>query len=394
MIDYEPLEQDVDDHNGTGTDDEEFIQEEAPMNNVSLKVCDVCSIAFASVKALASHRRCHQASSENHYPEDSEQMSSQNALVCLSRLQKDDFHECQKCFQKFSCKDALYRHHADCDCTCIECGLKISQPDMYFNHLSTVHSIQISKNIVPESIECPFCFLSFEDRAKIQEHIQQNHPDENSTVDSISEVGESTSNDGFVHLCQVCPARFHSLKGLNQHKSLKHSNIKAASGGNESTLNKNVVKYTRDEFLEKFMVKKSKDFFRCIPCKKEIGIRSVVLHMRSKHAAIRSFRCELCPEAFFRADYRQRHFASNHPNNFRCISCHIQFDRSHKIDSHNHSYHNIPIKNSKPEEGLDIYDLSPNTIKYIENSKNYDYSDDMMLLQPNISMNNASANEG
>lgn len=152
----------------------------------------------------------------------------------------------------------------------------------------------------------------------------------------------------------------------------------------EKVASKNTAKYTRDEFLDKFLVRKSKDFYRCVPCKKEIGMRSIVLHMRSKHAATRSFRCELCPEAFFRADYRQRHVASNHPSDFNCTLCNIQFDRAHKIDSHNFSYHNVPIKNTKPEEGHDIYDLPANAIKYIESVKNFDYSEDMMLLQSNF----------
>jgi hypothetical protein len=257
-----------------------------------------------------------------------------------------------------------------------------------------VHSIQLTtpdetNGAAVNRIECPFCFLSFADRVSIQQHVQQCHPDENSLNDSVSEAGESTSNDSFVYQCYQCPAKFHSAKGLNQHKTLKHSNLK--SKNELSVLTRNVFKYTRDEFMEKFMVKKSKDFYRCLPCKKEIGLRSIVLHMRSKHAAKRSFRCELCPEAFFRADYRQRHFSSNHPNQYRCFSCNIQFDRAYKIDSHNHNYHNIPIKNAKPEDGQDIYDLSPNAIKYIENIKNYDYSDDTVHANMSTNSNSSSA---
>lgn len=410
IIDYEPLE--VTDINNEEEEESMISQKKDASEHTLIEknTCNICKKSFTTTKALMSHMRFHLANNCIHcdkkflsstqlkfhvrsiHPNNYEafRLGYQEAKICLERL--NNFHECSNCLQKFVSLEALYIHHGSCDSKCIECGLKISRSELYFKHLETVHQIRATESLASTIIECPFCFLSFADRNNIQEHIQQCHPEENSTVnDSHSETGESTSNDGFIFQCQACPSKFSSIKGLNQHKTLKHSVAKSKGGdlSESKSNNRNFVKYTREEFLEKFMVRKSKDFYRCIPCKKEIGIRSIILHIRSKHAATRSFRCELCPEAFFRADYRQRHFASSHPKSFKCFICNIQFDRAYKIDSHNYNYHNIPIKNPKPDEGQDFYDLSPNAIKYIENIKNYDYSDDA-ITQSTISIGNSA----
>jgi DNA-directed RNA polymerase subunit RPC12/RpoP len=92
-----------------------------------------------------------------------------------------------------------------------------------------------------------------------------------------------------------------------------------------------------------------------------------------------SYRCELCPEAFFRNDHRVKHFAIAHSNSYKCNECDLQFDRAYKYDAHN-VQHGIPVKSLKVEDGKDKYDLRLNDIKFIENTRNYDYTTDDALL--------------
>lgn len=334
--------------------------------------CRHCKKKFLNGVQLKLHTRFKHPDKYNDHILNYEQV-----FVEIRRLEHID--ECFTCHIKFVDKESLLKHHATCDGKCIECGLKIPQKELYYKHLEAVHSLQINAKVC----ECPFCMVKYDSDKKLEEHIQRSHPEEMSVDDdSISETYASTSNDGFLFDCNLCSASFSALKSLNQHKAIKHrTGLKVAEEQESKT--KSVPKFSRDEFMEKLMVKKSNDFYRCIPCGKEIFKRSLGLHLRSKHSSIRSFRCELCPEAYFRADYRQRHMASSHPKSFKCLTCDLQYDRAYKFDAHMQTMHDIPARHFKPEEGDDHYDIDLTTIKYIENSKNYDYTDDYMLLRPN-----------
>ncbi|KAG5682230.1 hypothetical protein PVAND_011595 [Polypedilum vanderplanki] len=374
------------------------ISSSTPNHASKTPICNVCKKEFVNLKAFFLHKRGSCSSTKCRYcvkkfnnfaqlklhtrykhPEKYNELklNFQKATVQLERITK--FNECSTCGVKLVSKLALLRHHADCDSKCIECGIKIPRKEFYFKHLESVHKL----NADPSSLECPFCMNIFHSERILQEHIQRLHPDENqsehqSFTDTMSEAGESTSNEPFLYECQICQARFKSSKSLNQHKSFKHKD--GQENVNRIYKNHIVQKYSRDEFFEKFLVKKSDDFYRCLPCQKEIFKRSLMMHVKSKHAAVRSYRCELCPEAFFRADYRQRHFAIAHPYDFKCHECDVQFDRAYKYDVHM-TQHGIKQTHFKPNEGCDRYDLSPNEIQYIEDSTNYDYSNDDALIK-------------
>lgn len=223
---------------------------------------------------------------------------------------------CKTCDAKFCEKEALYRHHADCDKECIECGLKIPQKVLYLRHLAAEHNIVIRQN---PSLECPFgCAGQYSTEKILQEHINRTHPennDEESIADTISESNESASNDTAPLIsCQICQSRPMSEKGLKVHMALKHSGEIApvASVAEPKSKTRNVAKYTREEFIEKFMVRKSNEYLRCVPCKKDIHRRSLMVHVKGQHASVYSFFCELCPEGFFRIDYRHRHMKHMH----------------------------------------------------------------------------------
>lgn len=361
--------------------------------------CRMCKRTLTSLKALKYHKRFfHSINKCRHcnkkllngmqlklhtkfkHPEKYNEhiLNYEEAFVSLEQL--EDFNECSSCHIKVVSKEALLRHHANCDQKCIECDKKFNQKDSYIKHLEDVHDLKITL----DQIECPFCMVKYDNDKALNGHIQKIHPEENNSVeDDATDTFPSTSNDGFIYECQDCRAAFSSVKSLNQHRSLKHKNRPKFEEVPQEFKTKNVLKYSREDFTDKFLVRKSNDVFRCLPCQKDIFKRSLILHLRSKHAAIRSFRCEICPDAFFRADYRQRHMMMIHPSNFKCSKCNIQFDRAYKFDFHNNTSHKVPIKHFKPEEGHDAYDISLNMLKYIEDSKSFDYTDDILLLRSN-----------
>lgn len=335
--------------------------------------CIICHKNFASMAQVKLHTRFKHPERYNEF-----RLSFQQVIIRVERL--TNFNECTTCHIMFVSKVALLKHHADCDNKCIECGLKIPRKDFYFKHLEMVHKLNLKTetetSTYQQTLECPFCFSIFHSERILEEHVQRLHPDENhSNFETFSEAGESTStnNEGRLFTCLICQASFQSSKSLNQHRAFKHKNAKEIKVQVKS---KNVPKYSKDDFSEKFLVKKTDDFFRCVACQKDIYKRSIMLHIKSKHAAVRSYRCELCSDAFFRSDYRQRHFAAKHANDYKCFDCDVQFDRAFKYDAHMAQQHGILAKNFKPDEGKDLVDLSPHQIKYIENSSNYDYTDD------------------
>lgn len=352
--------------------------------------CKLCQKKFPNKQQLSLHTRFkHRDQYKDYLAEndktpieiENESDGSKQPVVLIEKLEK--FNECQTCDLKFASKLALVKHHAECDSKCIDCGLKIPRKDFYFKHLETVHNYPC---IDLAGYECPFCMNLFRTEKVLQEHIQRLHPDENqSNADSISEAGESTSTDGItLHQCKICSYSFQSSRSLKQHTTIKHKDAQNTSNnlGTDDKLSSNVRKYTKDEFFEKFVVKKSNDFYRCIPCRKDIYKRSVMLHVKSKHAAIRCHRCELCNEAFFRTDYRIRHFAMAHPKDYICVECDTQFDRAYKYEAHM-TQHGRVQQILKPEEGKDCFDLSPHNILYIEDSSTYDYTNDDLLINVN-----------
>lgn len=285
---------------------------------------------------------------------------------------------CDTCDAKFFNREALLLHHADCDKKCIECGIKIPQRNFYFVHLEKEHNLKLKRNT---NLECPFgCSDNFSSEKVLLEHVQRCHPedrDEGSTADNISEEAESVSNDSFIFQCQHCEARFSKQRSLTSHTSIMHKTQEVLPK------TQNVCKYTREEFMEKFMVTKSNEYIRCIPCKKDINRRSLGCHLRGKHASQKSYRCELCPESFFRTDYRMRHMTYSHINDYRCKECDVHFDRAYKIDAHMVK-HGIPAKNFKPDERLDPYDLLTDNMKFIEDSSTYDYSKQPMQRRMSV----------
>lgn len=345
----------------------------------SAKNCKYCLKKFGNKQQLKLHTKFKHADKFSEFLLEIEKqdnaVTSKNPVVEIERL--ENFNECSTCDLKFISKIALLKHHAECDQKCIDCGLKIPRKDFYYKHLENIHKYSSTDLL---GYDCPFCMNLFRSEKVLQEHIQRLHPDENqSCADTFSEAGDSVSNDGNIqHKCKICFQIFQSQKSLRQHTTIKHKE----GTSNEMRKSTEVKKYTRDEFFEKFIVQKSNDFFRCIPCRKDIFKRSIVMHVKSKHSAIRCYRCELCSEAFLRSDYRQRHVASMHPNDYKCFECETQFDRAYKFDAHM-AKHGQVQKIFKPDEGADRYDLSQNDVLYIEDSKNYDYSNDEQLIHSN-----------
>jgi Zinc finger, C2H2 type len=362
-------------------------------------LCDICNKNMFSVKGLARHKRNFHGENRCQYCRkrfmnhtqlkvhtkfkhpgmynDFRLNGQTNPIVEIQPIQS--IPECTTCGAIFYEQNALFRHHADCDKKCIECGMQFTRKDSYLTHIDKKHGIKFQEQT---TLECPFgCIEKFHAEKVLQMHIQQNHPDEKdleSVADTMSDDGESVSNDSALFPCVHCSSRFSTQRSLGQHVAYKHKLLAP-----EPPKTRNVPKFTREEFLDKFMVRKSLDYHRCIPCKKDIHKRSMGLHLRGKHAAMKSYLCEICPEGFFRIDYRQRHMFHCHHSQYRCTECDVQFDRAYKFDAHM-VQHGVPAKNLRPEEGSDRFDLSCAKMKYIEDSSTFDYSKEAMQRRPSI----------
>ncbi|CRK99722.1 CLUMA_CG013003, isoform A [Clunio marinus] len=371
--------------------------------------CDICFKQMFSLKSLSRHKRNFHNANESRCPYCKRKSFNQatmnlhiryrhptkyneyrlgkkgNAVVVLEPLL--NIPQCNSCDHNFPDMTSLYRHHANCDKICIKCEMKFNRKDFYFLHLDRDHGIKIT-----ESLECPFgCVGSFNSEKVLNNHIQSNHPDDKdneSIAESISEECESISNDSTAFQCEVCDASFPFKRGLTNHINQKHS-----KANQSKKLPSAVQKYSREEFIDKFIVQKSALFHRCVICEKDIHRKSVNLHLKNKHASFKRYICELCPVSFVRTDYRMRHMHLTHPENFRCDKCNVQFDRNYKYDGHMEEQHGIPAKHLKPEEGTDNYDLNDIELKYIEDTSTYDYSSEIVRRNSVLSTSNSQQTE-
>lgn len=333
----------------------------------SANLCKYCRRRFGNQVQLRMHVRFKHANKYNEF-----RLNGQvNAVVQIEPL--PELLSCDNCEAKFCDKESLYRHHSHCDGKCVECSLIIPHKDFYFQHLATEHNVVIDKNAY---LECPFgCSNKFASSKVLELHVQKNHPEneKESIADTLSDTEDETnSNDSFL-TCSICSSNFWSQRGLTHHMRTVHGFGTPKAEPNKVTLTKNAPKYTREEFIDRFMVRKSSDSFRCTACKTDINRKSLAVHLKGRHASIQPYRCELCPEGFFRSDYRQRHMRYQHRDKYNCVQCNQQFDRIYKYDAHM-SLHGIPAKNFKPPEGLDQFDLITTNVKFIEDQATYDFS--------------------
>lgn len=327
--------------------------------------CPYCRRRFGNNFHLKVHIRFKHALKYNEF-----RLNGQiNAVVQVEPL--PELLDCDNCGSKFCGKESLYRHHSHCDGKCLECSLIIFDRDLYFKHLSTEHKIDIEKDAY---LECPFgCSIKFFSSKHLEIHVQKNHPekDNESEADFLSETEDTNSSDSFMK-CTICSSNFWSQRGLSHHMRIAHGTNAAKPEESNITLTKNVPKYTKEEFVDRFIVEKSSEYVRCTACKTDIRRRSLKIHLKGRHSSTQPFRCELCPEGFFRSDYRQRHMRYKHKDKYNCSRCNSQFDRAYKYDAHM-KLHGVAAKNFKPAEGMDRYDL-PTTNFYIEDPTTYDYS--------------------
>jgi hypothetical protein len=239
-------------------------------NSFSPSKCHYCRKKFSHKAQLKHHVKTSHPQKYDEF-----RLNGQNVDITVDKL--TIMNSCTTCNKIFCSKEALIRHHSECDHKCTECGLKIMRKDFFFRHYENIHKILVSQ----ELLECPFCMNTFHSEKVLQEHIHRLHPDENqSNIDTVSEADESTSNEGSQFECKVCFKRFNSLRSLRIHHGSMHKK-------DDITKTLNVPKYSKNEFMDKFIVKKSDDFYRCLACKKDIYKCSLSLHLRSKHSAIR-----------------------------------------------------------------------------------------------------------
>lgn len=115
--------------------------------------------------------------------------------------------------------------------------------------------------------------------------------------------------------------------------------------------------YTYDEFIEKFVTKKSDSQLMCNPCGNNIILKSSFkTHIRNCHAVKPTYLCELCPRSFMKYEQRHRHMKESHINDFRCELCDKQYFHSKTFKEHMLYIHSeaVDIKTLKTIDELDL----------------------------------------
>ena len=99
------------------------------------------------------------------------------------------------------------------------------------------------------------------------------------------------------------------------------------------------------EFKSKYIKHNDGATYNCLACHRSIMKTSVCAHLRLWHATSMMYNCELCNIGFRRADYRSRHMAAQHPDDYKCNDCNIQLNYSGLYIEHMQEAHRKIIKN-------------------------------------------------
>ncbi|CAO1408535.1 unnamed protein product [Diamesa serratosioi] len=250
--------------------------------------------------------------------------------------------KCAFCIRRFTRTDYRSKHMKishPTDYFCGTCNLQFSRHKMYYEHMSTIHSIITTKPADGEEDDIPFHDLIF--MAKLtpeyENYQQSDNPFFSKKLKSIKMKAEH---------CQLdIPLRKEEFK-----KKYIPDKIPASSKPNPRrnvvSTNVNQLGYSKDEFIEKFTLNEGCDKVLCIPCDQKVARKNYTAHLRRIHSTVNPFKCSLCEVDFSDRKSRVKHMYSVHPNDYRCEQCNDQFLTSNLYALHMKGVHDIHVTES------------------------------------------------
>lgn len=139
---------------------------------------------------------------------------------------------------------------------------------------------------------------------------------------------------------------------------------------------------TRDEFLSTYIKIVNKDTRRCIACDKTVQRSSMYHHLMRYHATTPAFKCPFCDLRMEKAPDRIRHLQVFHPDEYKCQTCGIQFQKYAPYVEHMIIEHNIVVRTPKAEgEEKDISSLDLKYLPHLSREESYWKEDENSMTE-------------
>jgi hypothetical protein len=162
----------------------------------------------------------------------------------------------------------------------------------------------------------------------------EDNPIGNSTM--LSELNDKPSTSSYR------AENSHELRPRIKNEPIEQSSsVKCTQNAEDNT--DDVEELFYDNFKAKYLKKVDRMSLKCLACNRMVIRTSVCAHLRLWHATTMMFNCELCDVGFRRSDYRQRHMAFSHPNDYKCIKCTMQFHHSSLYKEHMYEAHHLVV---------------------------------------------------
>lgn len=97
--------------------------------------------------------------------------------------------------------------------------------------------------------------------------------------------------------------------------------------------------------------------YNCKVCDFKMTKFNIKKHVKRCHSTCKPYYCELCPEGFKKTDERTKHMADEHPDDFKCLECKVQFYTSYNYADHMMFYHHkqeVRVVNLKSRTDIDV----------------------------------------
>lgn len=134
---------------------------------------------------------------------------------------------------------------------------------------------------------------------------------------------------------------------------------------------------TFKEFKDQY-VEAVGDDLKCMICETLFSRYTIKRHLRRCHATSHSFFCELCDDGFQKQDKRMKHMETNHPSDFKCIHCNVQFYYSLDYAEHMQNTHKVKLQLSAAKK-KDEVDVAIERLRFVPEQLGTDVSLQLIL---------------
>jgi len=197
---------------------------------------------------------------------------------------------------------------------CNSCQISFEEKQKYEQHLDDKHGHK-----------CEHCNVSYRVKAKLEEHKRNAHSHKcticNQKFVSSEKLAEHTESHKIK--CEQCPEIFKSKMKMLDHKKSQHSH----------KCEKCNARFDEKSKLEIHM---EKHLFKCDKCTEAFDSKiKIIEHKKAMH----SFLCEKCKKMFDDKSSLEEHIKTNHMN--KCKVCDSIFDFKNKLEEHVKKEHNF-----------------------------------------------------